>query len=67
MGRAVIIAGYSMKKDFTINNLSHNVDVMLGMTKLQETDPLIHRNTRIVDIPDFISSFQRIVGQRLDK
>ena len=44
-GRAVdvpiITAGYALKTDLTVSNLLHSVDVVLGMTWLQEADPLI--------------------------
>ena len=65
--RTIVTIGYSAKTNFTINNLLYGVDVMLEMTWLQEADPLIRWNTGIVYMPDFVSSFQRIVGQWLDK
>ena len=37
------------------------------MTLVKEVDPLIHWSTKIVYIPGSVSSFQKIVGQWLDK
>ena len=51
----------------TVCNLLHDVDVVLGMTWLKVADPLIRWSTGHVYIPDSISSFQRIMGQWLDK
>ena len=56
-----------MKTNLTVSNLLHGVDIVLGMTWLKVADPLICWSTRHVYIPDSISSFQRIVGQWLDK
>ena len=61
------ITPHTLKTDLTISNLLYGVDVLLGMTWLQEVDLLIHWSTGIIYIPDSISSFQRIVGQWLDK
>ena len=70
-GRAVdvpvVTSGYTMKTNLTVNNLLHGVDVVLGMTWLKVADPLIRWSTGHVYIPDSISSFQRIMGQWLDK
>ena len=70
-GRAVdvpvVTSGYTMKINLTVSNPLHGVDVVLGMTWLKEADPLICWSTRHVDIPDSISSFQRIMDQWLDK
>ena len=63
----VITSGYSMKTNLTVSNLLHSVDVVLGMTWLCEADPLIRWSTRTIFIPDSITSFQRIMGQWLDK
>ena len=70
-GRAVdapiATSSYTMKTDLTVSNLLHGVDVVLGMTWLKEADPLIRWSTRTVFIPDSITSFQRVMGQWLDK
>ena len=70
-GRAVdvpvVTSGYTMKTNLTVSNLLHGVDVVLGMTWLKVADPLIRWSTGHVYIPDSISSFQRIMGQWLDK
>ena len=70
-GRAIdvpiITTGYTLKTNLIVKNLLHGVDVVLGMTWLQEADPLIHWSTKIVYIPDSISSFQKIMGHWLDK
>ena len=70
-GRAVdapiVIAGYTLKTDLTITNLLHDVDLVLGMTWLQEADPLIRWSIGIIYIPDSIHQFQKIMGKWLDK
>ena len=70
-GRAVdvpiITSGYTMRTNLTVGNLLHGVDLVLGMTWLKAVDPLIRWSTGHVYIPDSISSFQRIMGQWLDK
>ena len=70
-GRAVdvpvVTYGYTMRTNVTVSNLLHGVDVVLGMTWLKVADPLIRWSTGQVYIPDSISSFQRIMGQWLDK
>ena len=70
-GRAVdvpvVTSGYTMKTNLTVSNLLHGVDLVLGMTWLKVADPLIRWSTGHVYIPDSISSFQRIMGQWLDK
>ena len=70
-GRAVdvpvVTSGYTMKTNLTVTNLLHSVDVVLGMTWLKEADPLIRWSTGAVFIPNSVTSFQRIMGQWLDK
>ena len=70
-GRAVdapvITSGYTMKTNLTVSNILHGVDMVLGMTWLKVADPLIRWSTGHVYIPDSISSFQKIMGQWLDK
>ena len=70
-GRAVdvlvVTSGYTMRTNLTVSNLLHGVDLVLGMTWLKVADPLIRWSTGQVYIPDSISSFQRIMGQWLDK
>ena len=70
-GRAVdvpfVASSYSMKTNLTVSNLLHGVDLVLGTTWLKVADPLIHWSTRHVYIRDSISSFQRIMGQWLNK
>ena len=56
-----------MKTDLTVCSLLHGVDLVLGMTWLKVADPLIRWSTGQMFIPDSISSFQRIMGQWLDK
>ena len=70
-GRAVDVhvgtSFFMMKTNLTVCNLLLDVDVVLGMTWLKVADPLIQWSTGHVYIPDSISSFQRIMGQWLDK
>ena len=70
-GRAVdvpvVTSGYMMKTNLIVCNLLFDVDVVLGMTWLKVADPLIRWSTGHVYIPGSISSFQRIMGQWLDK
>ena len=70
-GRAVdvpvVTSGYTMRTNLTVSNLLHGVDLVLGMTWLKVADPLIRWSTGQVYIPYSISSFQRIMGQWLDK
>ena len=70
-GRAVdvpvVTSGYTMRTNLTVSRLLHGVDVVLGMTWLKVADPLIRWSTGQVYIPDSISSFQRIMGQWMDK
>ena len=56
-----------MKTDLTICSLFHNVDLVLGMTWLVTVDPLIRWSTGTVYLPDFVLSFQRIMGEWLDR
>ena len=63
----VVTSGYTMKTNLTVSNLLHGVDVVLGMTSLKEEDPLIRWSTGNVYIPDYVTSFQKIAGQWLDK
>ena len=56
-----------MRTNLTVSNLLHGVDIVLGMTWLKVADPLIRWSTGQVYIPESISSFQRIMGQWLDK
>ena len=63
----VVTSGYTMKTNLTVCNLLLDVDLVLGMTWLKVADPLIRWNTGHVYILDSISSFQRIMGQWLDK
>ena len=70
-GRAVnvpvVTSGYTMRTNLIVSSLLHGVDIVLGMTWLKVADPLIRWSTGQVYIPDSISSFQRIMGQWLDK
>ena len=70
-GRAVdvpvVTAGFAAKLNLTVTSLLHGVDVVLGMTWLREADPLIRWSTGNIYIPDSISSFQRIMGQWMEK
>ena len=70
-GRAVdvpiVTSSYSKKTNLTVSNLLHGVDVVLGINWLKEADPLIRWSTGTMFIPDSITSFQRIMGQWLDK
>ena len=70
-GRAVdvpvVTSGYEMKTNLTVSNLLHGVDIVLGMTWLKVADPLIRWSTGQMYIPDSVSSYQRIVGQWLEK
>ena len=70
-GRAVdvpvVTSSFTMKTNLIVCNLLHDVDVVLGMTWLKVADPLIRWSIGHVYIPDSVSSFQRIMGQWLDK
>ena len=55
------------KTDLMAYSLLHEVDLMLGMTWLVEADPLIRWNIGTVYLPDFVSSFQRIMGEWINK
>ena len=70
-GRAVdvpvVTSGFTMRTNLTVTNLLHGVDLVLGMAWLKVADPLIRWSTGQLYIPDSISSFQRIMGQWLDK
>ena len=54
----VVTSGYTEKMNLTVSRLLHGVDIMLGMTWLKAADPIIRWSTRIVYIPDSISSLQ---------
>ena len=70
-GRAVdvpvVTSGYAVKINLTVSRLLHGVDVVLGLTWLKVADPIIRWSTGQIYIPDSISSFQRIMGQWMDK
>ena len=70
-GRAVdvpvVTTGYVVKMNLTVSRLLHGVDVVLGMTWLRMADPLIQWSSGNIYIPDSVSSFQRIMGQWLEK
>ena len=70
-GRAVnvpvVTSGFTMRTNLTVTNLLHGVDLVLGMAWLKVADPLIRWSIGQLYIPDSISSFQRIMGQWLDK
>ena len=63
----VVTSGYTMRTNLIVSNLLHGVDVVLGMTWFKVADPLIWWSTGHVYIPDSVSSFQRVMGQWLDK
>ena len=63
----VVTSNYTMKTNLTVCSLLLDVVIVLGMTWLKVADPLIRWSTGYVYIPDSISSFQRIMGQWLDK
>ena len=63
----IVTAGYSQKTDLTVCSLLTDVDLVLGMTWLVEADLLIRWSTGTVYLPDSITSFQRIMGDWLDK
>ena len=70
-GRAVdvpiVTSGYTVKINLTVSRLLHGVDVVLGLTWLKVADPIIRWSTGQIYIPDSISSFQRVMGQWIDK
>ena len=70
-GRAVnvpvVTAGYSMKIDLTVCSLLHNVGLVLGMTWLVVADLLLRWSIGTVYLPDSVLTFQRIMGEWLDK
>ena len=41
----VVIAGRTFKIDFTVSDLLHNVDIVLGITWLKEYNPLVDWST----------------------
>ena len=63
----VVTSGYMMKTNLIVSNLLHGVELVLGMTWLKVADPLIWWSTGHVFISDSVSSFQKIMGQWLDK
>ena len=63
----VVTAGYSQKTDLTVCRLLHEVDVVLDMPWLVEADPFIRWSTGTIYLPDSVTSFQRIMGDWLDK
>ena len=67
VGIPVVIAGCTMKTDLMVYSLLHNVDLVLGMTWLVTADPLIQWSTGTMYLADSVSSFQRIVGEWLDR
>ena len=66
-GRAVDVPIVTASCDLAVCSLLHNVDLVLGMTWLVEADPLIRWSTDTVYLLDSISSFQRIMGEWIDK
>ena len=70
-GRAVdvpiVTSGYAVKINLTVSRLLHGVDVVLGVTWLKEAYTLIWWSTGNIYIPDSVSSFQKIMGQWLEK
>ena len=63
----IVTVGYKIKRDLTVCSLLHEVDLVLSMTCLIEVDPLIRWSTSTVYLPDSVSSFQRIMGEWVDK
>ena len=63
----VVTANYMLKIGLTVCSLLHVVDLVLGMTWLVEAYPLIQWSIGIVYLPDSISSFQRIMGESINK
>ena len=63
----IVTAGYTQKTDLTVCSLLHEVDLVLSMTWLVEVDPLIRWSIGTVYLPDSVLSFQRIMGDWLDK
>ena len=60
----VVIAGRTFKIDFTVSDLLHNVDIVLGITWLKEYNPLVDWSTGNLYILDS-HSLMRLFGEWL--
>ena len=63
----ILTASYLMKTNSMVCSLLHEVDLVLDMTWLVEVNPLIFWSIGTVYLPNSISSFQKIMGDWLDK
>ena len=61
----VVIAGRTFKIDFTVSDLLHNVDIVLGITWLKQYNPLVDWSTGNLYILDS-HSLMRLFGEWLD-
>ena len=60
----VVIAGRTFKIDFTVSDLLHNVDIVLGITWLKQHNPLVDWSTGNLYILDS-QSLMRLFGEWL--
>ena len=60
----VVIAGRTFKIDFTVSDLLHKVDIVLGITWLQENNPLVDWSSGNLYILDS-QSLMRLFGEWL--
>ena len=60
----VVIAGHTFKIDFTVSDLLHNVDIVLGLTWLKQHNPLVDWSTGNLYILDS-QSLMRLFGEWL--
>ena len=61
----VVIAGRTFKIDFTVSDLLHNVDIVLGITWLKKYNPLVDWSTGNLYILDS-HSLMRLFGEWLE-
>ena len=61
----VVIAGRTFKIDFTVSDLLHNVDIVLGITWLKQHNPLVDWSTGNLYILDS-HSLMRLFGEWLN-
>ena len=61
----VVMAGRTFKIDFTVSDLLHNVDIVLGITWLKEYNPLVDWSTGNLYILDS-HSLMRLFGEWLN-
>ena len=61
----MVMAGRTFRIDFTVSDLLHNVDIVLGITWLKKYNPLVDWSTGNLYILDS-HSLMRLFGEWLD-